>query len=65
MDSIYVNDNHYYRMLKPVGTFSSKSYEHYALWQPVKKHRFLWFTFYIKDSRRKHFLLDMEGFEKV
>ena len=60
--NIYVTKYHekrYYKMLKPVGHCSIKGYEHYALWQPVKKILGFWF------ECGKEFYLDDYGFEKV
>ena len=34
---IYKNSNKFYKMVKPVGATKIIGYEHYALWQPVKK----------------------------
>lgn len=63
MRPTHINSGDYYRMLKPVGCCDMKGYRHYALWQPLKKIKFLWFNFYVKKGQK--FLLDMYGFEEI
>lgn len=65
MGPIYSNNKgcSYYRMLKPAGHCSMSGYEHYALWQPVKRIKFLWTFLYFACGQR--FYLDIYGFRKV
>ncbi len=56
---IYKNGNSYYKMVRPVGCSNIRGYEHYALWQPVKKFLCFWI------NCRESFYLDMIGFIKV
>jgi hypothetical protein len=50
----------YYRMLQSVGSNKTKGYEHYALWQPVRRFLFWWIR-----TGKPDFWLDMYGFEEV
>ena len=60
MSKLYKNDDKYYKMIKPVGSWDRHGCKHYTLWQPVK--RFLWIFFI---PVKKQFWLDMYGFEKI
>ena len=56
---IYKENKKYFKMLHPAGHCSLKGYEHFILWQPVKK--ILWFWI----NCGQEFYLDDYGFEKV
>lgn len=57
---MYKRSGKYYFMIKPVGSWTRKGCEHYALWQPVKM--FLWI---IPIACGEQFWLDMYGFEEI
>jgi hypothetical protein len=57
MSKIYKNGNEFYKMIRPVGSWSFQ--KHYALWRPVKKFLSFWVS-----NGKQDFWLDMMGFKK-
>jgi hypothetical protein len=58
---VFKNGDSYYRMIKPVGSWSRQGCQHYALWRPVRK--LLWF--FVRIRSKEDFWLDTEGFQPI